>query len=235
MRCTRVGGGRRSTPHPPLVTVLFVLVVVSCAGGPEAVRGAPEPELARSGEDATAPTGATRTVFDWNLAEGEARFRGEGVARVAEPYRARLDLFGPRGESYVRAVLIDRDLELPPGIADAPLPPPGLLWSVLGVFREPAGAQLQASEARADTTHLLYTRGSERWSFRLVADLLRFAEWRAEDNQRRTVDVREVGASGRPAEVVYRDWTAFRELTVSVKHVEEVGSFPAETWNIDVR
>lgn len=216
-----------------MIGTLFFLGIVSCTGGAETIRGPAEPELARVAEEVTAPATATRTVFDWNLEEGEARFRGEGVARVAHPYRARLDLFGPRGESYLRAVLLDRTLELPSGIAGAPLPPPGLLWSVLGVFREPSGAQLQATETRGDTLDLLYTRDDERWSFRLVDDLVRFAEWRAAGNEQRTVEIREIGESGRPTVVVYRDWSAFRQLTIAAEETEDVASFPAETWEVE--
>ncbi|HUH13474.1 MAG TPA: hypothetical protein VMK65_10205 [Longimicrobiales bacterium] len=173
--------------------------------------------------------GAARYVFRWTLRDGEARFQGEGVARIEAPYQARLDLFGPRGEGYLSAALVGDELRLPAGAGEAPLPPPALLWSVLGVLRPPPDAQLAATDTVPEML-LLYRRGPEQWRFRLEDGVVQHARWEDGQRGRQTVEVTRVGTLGRPSMVVYRDWSAVRELTLDVTHAEQVDGFAPDIW-----
>lgn len=196
----------------------------------------PQPELARTLVDSTALRRPLHLVFSWSFTEASARFSGQGATRVEPPYRARLDLFGPRGETYLAAAAEGDELRLPanlPGGLRAIVPPVPLLWSALGVLRAPEDATLVSTDQRADTLLLGYVRGEERWSFRAVAGRLQYVEWTGPGSGRKTVELRGSAAHQLPAVAVYRDWPAFRELTLTLDRVNEVASFPADTWYPD--
>ena len=215
-----------------LVGSLAAAALTACAGRAPVAEGPPRPEVAGEAVRRSAPEGAARYVFRWTLRDGEARFQGEGAARIEAPYRARLDLFGPRGEGYLRAALVGDELRLPAGVTDVPLPPPALLWSVLGVLRPPPDAELAATDTTPHVS-LLYRRGAEQWRFRIEDGVVRYAEWEDGERGRQTVEVTRVGTLGRPSLVVYRDWSAFRELTLDVTHAEQVDGFAPDIWNPD--
>jgi len=232
------GAGGRYTPrllrHRFGAAIAFVLGGCATAGGgsgPEPA-GPPaiDPSLAPAIAQATALEAPLQILFDWTFEEGSARFNGRGVTRVAPPEHARLDLFGPRGEGYLSAALVGMELRLPPGADNAPLPPPELLWTVLGVFRAPEAATLTLARREGTETRLQYTRGDERWSFRFEGDVLRSAEWVGPGQGRRTVELTGDGDNGLPGVAVYRDWIAFRELRVTLQEVSRVDGFPSDTW-----
>jgi hypothetical protein len=213
----------------------IALATAGCASGgasagPQA--GPPVQEYATEAERATAPAQPLHIVFSWSLQERDGRFSGRGSTRMEPPGRARLDLFGPRGETYLSAALVDTVLRLPPNVQDAPLPPAGLLWAALGIFRPPAGARLTGSARTGATTRLDYARGEERWTFRLEGDQLRYAEWVGPGDGRRTVELEGSGANRIPQRAVYRDWPAFRELRLTLEEVNATNGFPADIWEI---
>src|SRR5690606_13563466 len=117
-----------------LLTVPVTLALTSCAASAPAADppGPPtvDPTVAQAAVAETALDRPLHVVFAWTLQEREARFSGRGVTRYEPPGRARLDLFGPRDETYLSAALVDMELRLPRGMPDVPLPPPPLLWSV---------------------------------------------------------------------------------------------------------
>ena len=216
-------------------TFALLLVAVGCA--PAAVQtpdaGPPQPQLARQLMESSALDRPLRLVFSWNYTEENARFSGRGATRVEPPYKARLDLFGPRGETYLAAAAVGDSLRLPPNMAGGlrnVVPPVALLWSALGVLRAPEGANLTGTTQRGDTLILGYTRNDERWSFRAVRGRLQYAEWNGPNSGRRTVELRGTGALDLPAVAVYRDWAAFRELTLTLEQANEAASFPADIW-----
>jgi hypothetical protein len=195
--------------------------------GPAAV----DPAIAEAAIAETTLERPLNVVFAWTLQEREARFNGRGVTRYQPPARARLDLFGPRDETYLSAALVDMELRLPRGMPDVPLPPPPLLWSVLGVVRPPADARLTHAARSGDATELRYERGDERWSFRLERGVLRQAESNGPGG-RRTVELTGDGGHGLPGRAVYRDWQAFRELRLELQEANEVDGFPQDIWNV---
>jgi hypothetical protein len=210
-------------------TVVLAAAVIACAGAGAAPRVV-EPQIEAEKVAASVLERPLEIVFDWTLQEREARFAGQGVARIAPPHHARVDLFGPRGEAYLAAVLVDFELRLPQGVGDVPLPPPSLFWSVLGVFRPPPGARLAATARNGEGSELEYEREDDVWKFRFHGDRLDRAEWVGSSDGRRTVEISGDASHGLPTQAVYRDWPAFRELRLTVKRVLEVDDFPAEIW-----
>ena len=98
------------------------------------------------------------------------------------------------------------------------------------MLRPPEGATLELTRQSGDTLTIGYVRGEEHWRFRAVAGKLQYAEWNGPDSGRRTVELRGVGAFGLPAVAVYRDWRAFRELTLTLEQVNEAAPFSPDTW-----
>lgn len=205
-------------------------LLAACAARSAPPAGPPDPELAREAVEATAPRRTVQILFDWNVRERDARFSGRGVARVQSPYHARLDLFGPRGEGYLTAALVQDDLRLPPAAQDAPVPPPPLLWSALGVLRPPADAELLGTERDGAVLRLEYGNGAGRWRYRLEGGQLLYAEWLPADGGRHTVELRPGEGDGPPREARYRDWAAFVELVLMLDAVEDAPPFPPEIW-----
>lgn len=169
-------------------------------------------------------------MFAWTFSEQSARFNGRGSTRVEPPYRARLDLFGPRGETYLAAATVGDELRLPPNMPANLIPPVALLWSAMGVLRVPEGATLELTHQSGDTLTVGYARAEERWRFRAVQGRLQYVEWNGPGAGRRTVELRGAAAHGLPQVAVYRDWAAFRELTLTLEQVNEVQAFPPDTW-----
>ncbi|MFW5951219.1 MAG: hypothetical protein ACOCVZ_03780 [Gemmatimonadota bacterium] len=204
----------------------IALLLVGCGG-----RARPttlEPAAAAEAIAATAPDRPLRVVFEWTMLDGEARFTGSGAARIEPPYRARLDLFGPRGEAYASAAVVDADVRLPPGTRNVPLPPAAMMWALLGVVRPPDQAVLAATERRDDRTVLYYVVDDGRLRYTLAGRRLVAARW---DHGGR-MDV-ELGParSGIPARAAYRDWSGHTELIMNLEQVDEVESFPTDIWN----
>ncbi|MGH7500398.1 MAG: hypothetical protein ACREL7_01445 [Longimicrobiales bacterium] len=210
-------------------------VVIACTnaggGGPSPAPANVDPAVEAAVVAATGIERPLEIEFDWTLQEQESRFNGKGLARIAPPYNARVDLFGPRGEAVLAAALVEDELRLPAGTEDAPLPPPALFWTVLGVFRAPAGATLAGTESGTNRV-LEYTLDRDAWTFRFEGDRPAKAEWTGESEGRRTVEISGDASHGLPTTAVYRDWPAFRELRLTVKRVLEVDGFPPEIWSL---
>jgi hypothetical protein len=217
-------------------TALGTLLAAACASAPPApVAGPPDPALADRVAAANGLSQPLQITFRWDLEEQDGRFDGQGVTRSQPTDRARLDLFGPRGETYLTAALIGNEIRLPAGSRDVPLPPPTLLWCVLGVFTPPPGAALVASSESGSTTRLEYTAAGERWRFRFENDRLRQAEWTGRAEGRRTVDLGAAGELGLPRTATYRDHLAFVKLELELDQATAVDGFPPDIWTIGRR
>jgi hypothetical protein len=211
--------------------VLATVLLSACLPAVAQVDATPDPALAEAAAAGTAPTRPYQIVFEWTLRERDARFTGQGSARIAVPYRARLDLFGPRGETYMAAALVGTDLRLAAAAdAEGELPPPELLWTVLGVFHPPAHATLVRTVEEGTTLRLEYAEGNQRWRYRFTDGRLVLAEWEAGRASRRSVELRGVGELGVPQHAVYRDWAEFRELNLTLRQVHEADEFPADIF-----
>jgi hypothetical protein len=186
-----------------------------------------DPAAAKGAVRATAPEAPLRAIFRWRVMDGEARFSGEGAARIEPPYRARLDLFGAHGEGYLSAALVETELRLP-GRTDVVLPPAAMIWSVLGVVRPPEAAVLQGTRQEGGTLELYYATADGRLRYTLEGERLRSAEWRRRGGRMLVELEGEVG--GLPAAASYRDWANNTELHIELESVEEVEPYPTEIW-----
>lgn len=191
------------------------------------------PELAAAAIEASKPVRPLRVLFSWNYQDESMRFNGRGALRYEPPYRGRLDLFGPRGESLLRAVVINDEMQIPPGVPQQLLPPVSLMWVTVGVLRQPPGSTLELTLRNGDTLTIGYARGPERWRYKLVNGHVRYGEWTGPGSGKRTIATRGTAAFGLAAEAAYRDWAAFRELKLTLEQVNESDPFPPDTWSID--
>ncbi|MBR9988801.1 MAG: hypothetical protein KFH98_03540 [Gemmatimonadetes bacterium] len=241
--CTSGHTGRSSRPSTPrgrvdrvrrrvyLCAVLLAATAAgaACSTGAGATGGTPDPETEQRLETATAPAHRVQVMFDWNMTDRDARFSGRGVLRADSGYRARVDLFGPRGETLAAAVVVDGVMRVAPDAAAAMLPPPAMLWATLGVFRRPVDAPLTGTSVTGDEVSLEYARDRTQWRFRFQADRLHAAEW-TDGSGRRTVELTGGAGYGIPGVGTFRDWTEFRELTLRVTDVEERAAFEPDVW-----
>jgi hypothetical protein len=215
---------------------LLVAALAGCAsaappavptGPPAADPRAVEAELVRT----TTPASPRRIGFTWELDEAGSKVRGRGVVRAEAPERLRLDLFGPRGETYLAAALVGEDFRVPPNVASRiSLPSPALLWGAMGVVHPPAGAVLAGATASGTASSLRYRSAAGETT-----------EYGVEDGRLRTV--RRVGGSGALESLAltytaagvlqkaeYRDWGAYRTLVLNIESNDDAARFPQDTW-----
>ena len=199
--------------------MLGLLPLAACAPRLAPLSGAPVP--ARLPSSALAP-GHRRVVFTWELEDRELTARGEGVARVASPDSARLDLFVAGGFGSGGAVLLGDTLRLAGGdLARQFVPPPPLLWATLGRVAVPA---LRDTTARVDGELLRVDIGSP-------------VEWRLTFRSDSLIRLERVGGNrilewvDRRGDVIrYRNEAARRALLLTIKRVEAVAPFDAAIW-----
>jgi len=236
--------GTERFPHAPQefragpgrwAAMAITALVVACSSPPPPPPAPPlnVEEVVTSARTRSRLQEPARILFEWSLTEPDARFNGRGVARIEPPYRARLDLFLPNGETIARAALVDDDLRVPAGVRDGIIPPPHLLWGVLGVFRpgvgaallgvdEDDGAGLQMRYGYAGGTQILYHLAGQR-----VEEVERLEGGHVVQQVSLVL-----GSDSRyPAEAVYRDLAAFRELRITRESVDTVEPYPPDIWD----
>lgn len=211
--------------HAAIAAIAALLSGCAARGVPETV----DPGAAAAAIERTAPDRPLRVVFDWVILEGEARFSGSGAARIEPPYRARLDLFGPRGEGYLSAALVGMELRLPPGTPAARLPPPAMAWAALGVVSPPREAVLVGTRVTPERTELYYDVGESRLRYTLVDGRLGNARWDG-GGRRMAVDLSGVVEPGLPRQAFFRDASAGTELMLNLEEVDEVEPYPPDIW-----
>lgn len=197
----------------------MALVLVCCTPRLRPLGGTPAPARMPLTELAA---GHRQIEFDWELQDRDMTGRGEGVARIAGPDSARLDLFLAGGFGSGAAVLIADSLRVPGGtMARRFIPPAPLLWASLGRVAIPA---LHDTTARVDGELLRVDIGMPAgWRLTFRRDSLvrlervrdgRIVEW----VERNGVTVR------------YRSEEARRVLLLTIKRVHEVPAFDAAIW-----
>jgi hypothetical protein len=224
-----------------VVAGLAIATLAACAPGRGGVAGAPvaEPEAAAAELlAATRPDAPLQVTFSWTLDESGSRLRGRGVARLVAPERIRLDLFGPRGETYLAAALVGEEFHFPAGTqtGQIALPSPALLWAAVGVVRPPADARQRDATTSRDQLTVRYDAGNGE-TIEYVAStepmrLLR-AGRSAPGAQRETLNL-SYGGDGTLSSTRYRNVSAYRELVLAIEAMNEVSSFPPSIWRPDV-
>jgi len=221
------------------VRACVVLPLLLAAGGCPAARPAvigPVGDPEQAADELVGQTGLEeplRIVFGWQLNDGGQRVEGRGVARVEPPYRARLDLFLDNGETVVSAALVDGELRLPPGSPDDILPPPDLMWGVLGIFH-PLGEMrlLGADRLEGEGMRLRYGYPNGREiHFGVMQGFLSTLELLDDGHVVERVDVSSRREARYPLEATYRNLTAFRELKLVRESLAAVPPFDPEIWD----
>ena len=178
---------------------------------------------------ATAPASPRQVNFAWQLDEAGARFNGRGVARFVAPTRFRLDLFGPRGETYLAAALVDGQPRVPAALAGRfSLPSPALLWGAVGVVAPPVEARLLETAVDNGVTTLRYQLGEDVLEYRARGGRLESVRRRSRGGVAESIDL-DYNDQGL-ARAQYRDWAAYRTLNLTPESSTDVQSFPDATW-----
>lgn len=215
-----------------------ILAAARACGGPSVAAGpppgdpAPDPAPVAAGlQERTRPASARQVAFGWELDEAGAKLRGRGVVRLSPPDRLRLDLFGPRGETYLAAALVGEQARVPAAVAQRfPLPSPALLWGALGVVRPPASARLIGASTDNGETLLRYEdTGGATLEFRARGERLAAVRRIVRGGVAESIDV-TYDDRGAVRRTQYRDWAAYRTLTLTPESQTDVASFPEETW-----
>lgn len=221
----------------PALAAAVALSLAGCATArPPALPAgpaAPDPRpVAEQLVRATAPTSPRQVTFGWELDEAGARFRGRGVVRLEAPDRLRLDLFGPRGETYLAAAMVGDSVRAPAALASMiALPSPSLLWGALGIVRPPEGATLLGATAGTGGSSLRYqAAGGETVEFGAEGSRLATVRRVGKSNTLETVSL-AYSPQGALARAEYRNWAAYRTLVLNIESVENVAAFPQATWN----
>lgn len=229
-----------------MITRYFAIALVAgaaatpgCAPAATSATGAPianADSVAAAVVASTRPATPRQTTFRWRLDEAGSVVQGEGVVRY-QPDRIRLDLFGPRGDTYLIAALVDDEFRLPPAAAGAfELPSQGLLWGALGVVHPPSTSTFTGASAGDGGVVLSYevADGTEL-RFHLTADAaarLVHVERIADSGVIETVRV-EYSADGLPTRTTYVDRRSYRELVLETESSRDVASFPDGIWRPD--
>jgi len=172
------------------------------------------------------PPGHRKILFNWDMQDGEMSARGDGAARIAAPDSARLDFFLAGGFGNGAAVLIGDSLRTPGGLAAdlamRLIPPPPMLWAVLGRVALPnlpdTAIRVEGNVLRADIGRPV------AWRFTFRGDTLTRAE-HVESGR-----VTEWVERADPSHIRYRSETGRRTLQLTVTQTEEVSGLDAGIW-----
>jgi hypothetical protein len=194
--------------------------VGACAHSLHPLVGTPAPSAL---PQTAIPLGHHRVLFNWELQDGDVTARGEGVARIAYPDSARLDLFLAGGFGSGAAILIDDSLQVTGGnMVRRFVPPPPLLWATLGRASLPPARD---TAARVDGALLRVDIGMPvNWRLTFRRDTLLRVE-RVRDGR----ILEWVERSG--SSVRYRSEEGRRSLSLTITRAEEVPPFDASTWS----
>jgi hypothetical protein len=174
--------------------------------------------------------------FQWRYRGREGRFSGDGGVRVNPPDSVRLDLLGPGWSGVQSAVLLGDDVYYL-GEQRIELPPPAFMWTLLGVFRPPAGVRPEAY-SRGERSQLDY-RLSERetLSFHFDADdRLIEAELRLGSDVVQRIRIEpgspRPGQHAWPREARYRDLGEFHEVRIKVIEIRDHEPFERRIYAV---
>jgi hypothetical protein len=181
---------------------------------------------------ATTPASPTQARFAWSLDEAGSRFNGSGVARYVAPTRFRLDLFGPRGETYMAAALVDETPRIPAQVAERfKLPSPALLWAAVGVVRPPSSARLASATDEGGRVTVRYDLGADgTLEYRAQGGRLTQVRRLKGSGVQESVELERAGDGSLKA-ARYRDWPAYRNLNLTLEQSTNAASFSDDIWS----
>lgn len=188
--------------------------------------------IAAALRQATTPRTPKQARFTWSLDEAGSRFSGSGVARYVAPERFRLDLFGPRGDSYGAAAVAGDEARVPPQVQERfKVPSPALLWAAVGVVRPPSGARLASATDEGGRVTLRYDLGGDgTLEYRAQGGRLTSVRRMASGGVQETVELERAG-DGTLKSARYRNTPAFRTLNLTLEQSSDAASFPDDIWS----
>lgn len=229
--------------HRRSALAALVLACSVCAAGSaaaEPVPPRPTPAAAAPAQDsiaaalrrATLPSSPRQLRFAWALDEAGSRFNGAGVARIEAPDRFRLDLFSPRGDSFLAASLVDETPHVPPQVAQRfKLPSSALLWAAVGVVRPPAAARLVSATDEGGRVTVRYDLGADgTLEYHARDGRLDSVRRSRSGGVQETVEL-ERGPDGSLKSARYRDQAAYRTLNLTLQSSTDVASFSPDVWS----
>ena len=203
------------------VLLACTLALGACVPRVQPLEGAPAPARL---PPAQLPPVHRQQVLTWEFADPDFRARGEGVARIAPPDSARLDLFisGMFGGSGVAFLLADSVVAPGGALVRRFIPPAPLMWAALGRLAVPPAAD---TTVRVDGDTLRADIGrTDRWRATFVGERLvrleRIADGRIQEWVSRVT----------PENVRYRHEGASRSLDITITRTETVPAFDASIW-----
>jgi hypothetical protein len=213
---------RAGTPPPPPVP----------APAPADAAAVPDPDsIAAALRRASLPSSPKQVTFAWALDEAGSRFNGRGVARYAAPDRFRLDLFSPRGDSFLAAALVDETPRVPPQVEQKfRLPSPALLWAAVGVVRSGSARLVSATDEGGRVTVRYDLGDAGTLEYRAHGGRLDSVRRTRGGGVQETVDL-ERDAAGALKAARYRDQAAYRTLNLTLESSTDVASFPSDVWS----
>ena len=230
----------------PLRATTFLTILA--AAGAACTQRLPDPvpvpqpgELARTLLGTGTPDMPLLIDFKWRYRGREGRFSGEGGVRINPPDSVRLDLLGPGWSGVQSAVLVGDDIYYI-GEQKITLPPPTFMWSMLGIFRPPAGIEPQGAR-RGEYSQLTY-RLSDRESVVFLFDaegLLVEAELKRNDDAVQTIRVvpgdpgEDPKAFRWPKEGRYRDLVEYLEIQIDVVGTRDHEPFESRIFQAAAR
>ncbi|MDQ2890486.1 MAG: hypothetical protein M3R65_08030 [Gemmatimonadota bacterium] len=169
------------------------------------------------------PAAPEQIKFRWELNQGSTVARGDGVARLGPPDRARVDLFlGGGFGGAAAAILIGDSLIVPPGARGLDLVPPApLLWAALGRLSLPAVSDTVILVS-GDTLRASLGRPAQ-WRVTAIAGQLTRVE-RVADN--RIVE----SVERRPGKYVRYELSGQRSLVLDIQTQQPVAAFDESIW-----
>jgi hypothetical protein len=178
------------------------------------------------------PASPRQLQFGWSLDEAGSRFSGSGVARIQAPERFRLDLFGPRGESYLAAALVGDTPRVPASVMERfRLPSAALLGATVGVVRPPSGARLASASESEGRVELRYELGADGvLEYRAQGGRLLSLRRLKGSAVQESVEL-ERTASGELKSARYRDWIAYRNLNLTLESIRDTTAFAEDVWS----
>ncbi len=232
IRASSVGmsAGEHSGARPPRRALLIGVLLAAVSACATAPRIAPLPGVAPA--VATLPGLALpdtrqRVTFKWELNENSSDSpiiaRGDGVARLAPPDSARVDLFLGGGFGAAAAVLVGDSLRIPRGgggIAEL-IPPPPLLWAALGRLALPAVSDTIV-RVSGDTLRASLGRPVQ-WRITAVGNALTRVERIAGDRIVEWVD-------RTPGKHVRYELSGRRSLVLDIENQQPSAAFDASIW-----
>ncbi len=223
------------------VTIALAILAAGAACAPRLPDPVPVPEpgeLAKRLQVAGTPDQPQLIAFQWRYRGREGRFSGEGAVRTNPPDSVRLDLLGPGWSGVQSAVLLgDRVHYI--GEQRIELPPPAFMWTLLGVFRPPAGVE-PAGARRGDHSQLSYELSDREVIVFLFdpASRLVEAELRIDGDavQEIRIEPGEPGVDSLgwrwPREARFRDLGEFHEVRIKVTEIRAHAPFERRIFEV---